>query len=98
MKKSIGAADCGLGLRQHPPGEAFGVGVFEARRIDDREGQVGKARLALPPVARDTRPVVDQRLTPSDQPVEKRGLADVRAPDDCDGEAHDLCMPRFRRA
>src|SRR4029079_7931866 len=43
---------------------------------------------ALPPVAGDAGPVVDQRHAPPDQAVKQRGLADIRPPDDVDGEVH----------
>ena len=77
-----------FGLRQHPPGEAFGMGVLEARGVDDGEVEIAEPRLPLAAVARHARPVVDQSEPLADQPVEQRGLADIRPPDDGDGEAH----------
>ena len=94
----VGLLDRQLGLRQHAAGEALGVGLFEARGVDDGEVQIAEPGLALAPVAGDAGQVVDQRQAPADQPVEQRGLADVRPPDDGDGEAHGHWMPSFRRA
>ena len=53
-----------------------------------REVEIAEPRLALAAVARDARPIVDQRQPPADQPVEQRRLADIRPADDGDGEAH----------
>ena len=94
----VGLLDGHLGLRQHAAGEALGAGILEAGGVDDGEVQIAEAGLPLPPVAGDARPVVDQRHAPADQPVEQRGLADVRPPDDGDGEAHAHWMLSFHRA
>ena len=94
----VGLLDRQLGLRQHPAGEALGVGLFKPGGIDDGEVQIAEPGLTLAPVAGDAGQVVDQRQAPADQPVEQRGLADVRPPDDRDGEAHGHWMPSFRRA
>ena len=91
----VGLLDGLFGLRHHPAGKAFGAGVLEARGVDDGEVEIAEPRLPLAPVARDARQVVDQSEPLADQPVEQRGLADVRPPDDGDGEAHGHWMPRF---
>jgi hypothetical protein len=64
------------------------VGLFKAGGVDDRKAQVDEACLAWATVAGDTRGVVDERQLLSNQTVEKRRLADIRATDDGDRKAH----------
>src|SRR6185369_922762 len=84
----VSLPDRRLGLRHHAAGQRLGARFFEARGVDDGEVEIAETSLALPPVAGDAGPVVDQRHAPPDQAVEQRGLADVRPPDNGDGEAH----------
>jgi hypothetical protein len=42
----------------------------------------------MPPVARDAGKIVDQREALADQAVEQGRLADIRPPDNGDGERH----------
>src|SRR5690606_16449115 len=65
------------------------------------EAQIADPSLALAQVARHPRLVVDQRETPADEPVEERGLADVRPPDDGKREGHGRSLgasPAARKA
>ena len=55
---------------------------------DRRERKIAEPRLPFAPVARDARPVVNQREPPADQPVEQGRLADIRPANDRKGEAH----------
>ena len=94
----VGAADRHLGLRHHARGQAVGRGLVEARGVDDREAQVAEAPLALAPVARHARPVIDQREPPADQAVEQGRLADIRPSHDGESEAHEFDDARRREA
>ena len=84
----IGIGQRGLRLRPHAPGQSLGGCVFEAGGIDDAKGQIAEVRHGLAPVTGDARPVVHERDTPADQPVEQRRFADVRPAHDGDGETH----------
>ncbi len=66
----VGVRDRSLGLGPHAAREAFGPGFLQARRVDDREGQVAEPRRAFAPVARDAGGIVDQRDTPASEAVE----------------------------
>ena len=45
----------GFRLRPHAPGERLRIALFEAGRVDDGEGEIGKPRVALAAVAGDAR-------------------------------------------
>src|SRR3546814_19996508 len=64
-----------------PAGQGIGIGLFETGRVDEPEIEIEQPSLALAPVARDARQIVDQRQRLARQPVEKRGLADMGAAD-----------------
>ena len=82
-----------LRLRAHAPGERFGIALLEARRVDDRECEIGKSRVAFAAVAGDARLVIDQRELASHQTVEQRRFADVRPADDRDPGAQSRLKP-----
>ena len=86
--------DRALGEPAHSARQRVVGDLLEARRVDDGEAQVAEARLALAQVARDARPVVHEREPPPDEPVEQRGLADVRPSDD--GEREHIREPCMR--
>ncbi len=78
----------GFGLRPHAARQGFRLGFFQARGVDDGEGEVAEVGGALAPVAGDARGVVDQREPPAGEPVEQRRFSDIRPADNRDGEAH----------
>jgi hypothetical protein len=59
--------------------------VLETGGVDHSKIEADQLRLTLTAVARYAGPVVDQRQTPADQPVEQGRFADVGAADDGDG-------------
>ena len=87
-KDRIGLPNRGLGLRAHAAGKALGRRLLKSRGIDHGEIKIAEPALAFAAVARHTRPVVDQRDAPANQPVEQSRLADIGAADDGDGEVH----------
>ena len=68
-------------------GKRFRRRLFQACRVDqaETEGAILGERLAA--VARDPGLVVDERQPPPHQPVEERGLADIRPSGNGDGES-----------
>ena len=66
----IGQVDRRVGLRAHPAGQRLRRGLLEARGVDDGEVEIAEAGLALAPIARHPRPVVDKRKPPANQAVE----------------------------
>ena len=84
-KRRVGLAHRGLGLLPHPAGQRLRVLVLEARGVDHPELEPEQLRLAFAAVARDARPVVDQRQALADEPVEQGRFADVGPADDGDG-------------
>ncbi len=87
-QRHIGFVNRRFRLRPHAALKRFRPGLLQTGGIDDGETQVDQLRLAGAAVTGDTRRVVHQRQFLSDQTVEKRGLADIGAPDYGDGEAH----------
>ena len=73
----------------HTARQATRRGLVEPCGIDHGERKIAEARLPFAPVARDARPVIDERQPSADQPVEQGRLADIRPADDREGEAHD---------
>ena len=69
----------------HPAGQRVRVLILEARGVDHPELEPEQVGFAFAPVARHSRPVVDQRQALADQPVEQGRFADVGAADDGDG-------------
>ena len=57
---------------------------LETAGVDDDEAPAVPLGVAVQPVARRPRPVLDDRRALAEEPVEERALADVRAPDDGD--------------
>ena len=82
-----------LRLCAHAPGERFGIALLEASRVNDRECEIGKSRVAFAAVAGDARLVIDQRELASHQTVEQRRFADVRPADDRDPGAQSRLKP-----
>ena len=82
----VGLVERALGLRPHAAGKRLGRGFFEAGGVDDPEGKIGDVPLTLAAVARDPGQIVDQRQLAASEPVEQRGLADIRPPDNRDRE------------
>ncbi len=91
-QRQIGFLDRRFRLGTHAAFERIGAGLFETSRIDDRESQVDKLGIARPAVAGDARRIVDKRQLLANQTVEQRGLADIGAPYDGDGEVHDRSL------
>ena len=79
------------------PASVAGTALFEAGRVDDGEGEIGKPRVTLAAVAGDAGLIVDQRELPPDEPVEECRFANVRPADDRDPGAH-VFSSRFRAA
>ena len=79
----IGFADSLLHLTRHL-GFEFGPARHPAAGVDDEEWDVEPLGLEHLAVTSDARPVFDNRLLATDNAVEKRRLADVRATDDDD--------------
>ncbi len=52
------------------------------KTVDGDEFEAAQMRLAFAPVARHAGRVVDESKPPADEPVEQRGLADIRPSDD----------------
>ena len=84
-QRGVGVAHRGFGLLAHPAGQRLRVLVLEARRVDHSEIKPEKLRLAFTAVARDARPIVDQREALADEPVEQGRFADVGPADNGDG-------------
>ena len=57
---------------------------LEAAGVDDDEPAAVPFGVAVQPVARRSRPILDDRRPAADDPVEERALADVRPADDRD--------------
>gem|GEM_PF-4239642 len=83
-KCHIGGFQRRFGLLAHAAGKRFGLVVLPTRRIDDLEFQAEQFGIAEAAVARNARLVVDERELLADEPVEQRGLSDVRSADDDD--------------
>ncbi len=75
-------------LLLHARAEAAGLGLVEPGGIDDAEAQIAQRGLALAPVARHPRRVVDQRQAVAHQAIEQRRFAGVGPADDGDGQCH----------
>lgn len=75
-------------LGPHAALKRFRPGLLQTGGIDDGETQVDELCLARPAVAGHAGRIIHQRQLLSDETVEKRGLADIGAPDYGDGEAH----------
>ena len=80
----VAIGERGLGLRAHAARQRDRVALLQPRGVDDGEGEVAEAGLALAPVAGHARLVVDQRELAADEAVEQRRLADVGSADDGD--------------
>ena len=74
-----------LGLLAHTAFERALRGIVQAGRVDDGETQIRQPCLALAPVPRDTRQIVDQRQALAGQTIEQRRFADIGPADYCDG-------------
>ncbi len=62
--------------------------VFQTSGSNELEGHIGDAALAVAAVAGYPRLIMDDGDPPSDQPMEKSGLADIRPSNDGDLETH----------
>ncbi len=69
---------CRLGLLAHPPRQRGRILIFISSGIDNPEFEVEKLGIALTPVARHSRLVINQRDLLADKAVEERGFADIR--------------------
>ena len=65
-------------------GQRRAVGDVDAARVDEQEAVAGPLADELLAVARDSGCLVDDGLASAGQPVDERGLADVREADDGD--------------
>jgi hypothetical protein len=61
-----------LGLALHAAFERGGIGIVEAGRVDEREGETAERGLAHAAITRDARPIIDDGELPADEPVEER--------------------------
>jgi hypothetical protein len=84
-QSDIGIAHSGDGLRTHPARQGVGILILVAGGVDDPKVEPEQARLTLPPIAGDARPIVDQGELAAHQPVEQGGFADVGPAHDGDG-------------
>ena len=75
--------------RAHAPGQRLRRRFLQPRGVDQAHRAAAQHRLRLLAVARDAGRVGHQRAAPPGQPVEQRGLADIRAAGDDDGREHD---------
>src|ERR1700747_19804 len=87
-QRDIGVGERALGLGLHPPGKRARDGLLEPGRVDDSETQIGDPSFTLAPVARDTGGIVDESNTPTDEPVEQGGFANIRAAENRDAKTH----------
>ena len=86
----ISFADGKFRLGTHAAFERFAVNLLEPCRIDDIELQIVKLGAMDAAIAGDAGKVVDERDLAADEPVEQRGLTDIRTADYCDGKAHGI--------
>jgi hypothetical protein len=82
-------------LLAHPPFDRIVGGVFKSCRIDQGEDHVGDPTLAFTTVTGHPRPIVNNRQTATDQPIEQGGLAHIGAPDDGYLETHGVPVLRL---
>ena len=87
-----------FGLGAHARFQAVVVDVLEAGRVDQDQVEVAQAAAGEAAVAGDAGPVVDDGELLAGQPVEQRGLADVRPADDGEFEGHADFLNDFDRA
>jgi len=81
----MGLLDGDLGLRlDRGAGLVLRVVQVQARGVDDGELAPAPVRDAIEAIAGETRLRVDDRLTPAENPVEKRRLPNIWASDDRD--------------
>src|SRR3546814_741705 len=73
-----------FGLHAHPTRQRRRVLVLEPRGVDDAKGQAEQFAVALAPVARHPRLVVDKREPLADEPVEQGRFADIGPADNGD--------------
>ncbi len=66
----IGLFDCRFSLNTHAAGKTFRCRLLEARRIDDRKGNIAEPPLAFAAVASYARAVIDQSQAPADEAIE----------------------------
>ena len=64
------------------------LGPVEACGIEQREAAATERGIAFAPVARYPRLIIDKGELASDQTIEQRGFADIRAADDHNGGGH----------
>jgi len=84
----IGFLDRQLGLGAHARLQAVVVDILEAGGVDQGQVQVAQTAAGEAPVAGHAGPVVNDGELLARQPVEQRGLADVRPADDGEFERH----------
>ena len=94
----VGFPDGQLGLLAHAVLEAAIGHVLVAGGVENAEGEVRDAALGLAPVAGHAGRVVHQRDLAADQAIEQRGLADIGATDNGNGDGHALVFRSGRRA
>ena len=85
-QRQIRLIDRQLSLHAHARLQALVGDVLKAGGVDQLQVQIAQPSHAKPPVAGHPRLVIDNRQLLAGQPVEQRGFADVRPPDDCDPE------------
>ena len=79
---------CRCGLRLHLSCKTLGSRTLETGRVDHPKRKIAKPSLALPPIARDARLVIDKRAPRPDQTVEERRFADIGPADNGNREGH----------
>jgi hypothetical protein len=75
-------------LRLHSPRKALALGIFETGGVDQLEREITEPTVTFSPIARDARPIVDQREMAADEAVEQRRFAHIGAADDHEGKTH----------
>ena len=70
-----------FGLAAHAIFQRPAGRLFKACRIDHPKAQFCKTGIAFAAVTRDPRLIVDNRMLPTDKPVEQRRFADIGSPD-----------------
>ena len=92
-QRAVGLVHRHLALGAHAALERVGPCDFKAGGVDHAEPEVDQLGVARTPVAGDARRVVDQRQLAAGQTVEQGRLADIRASDDGEGDAHGWSLP-----
>src|SRR3546814_12843242 len=75
-------------LHTHPSRQALWILILIACCIDDAKIKATQMRIAFPPLAGNTRPVIAERQPLADEPIESCGRAHIRPPAHCSDGPH----------